>query len=65
MKKIKITKSVYSSSGWRNEGDILELDNKTAQHYISKGIGIEYKEEKRKKETKEDKTSKKRTTKKS
>jgi hypothetical protein len=62
--KIKILKSVVSSAGWRNEGEIHDLDPKTARHYITKGIGIEYKEEKIEKETKEEKTAKIRTTKK-
>lgn len=62
--KIKILKSVVSSVGWRNEGEIHDLDPKTARYYIAKGIGIEYKEEKIKKETKEEKTVNKRTTKK-
>lgn len=62
--KIKMLKSVVSSAGWRNEGEIHELDHKTAKHYIAKGIGVEHKEEKVVKETKEAKTPKKRTTKK-
>lgn len=62
--KILIKKSVISSNGWRNEGEIHELDEKLAKHYINKGIGVEHKEEKAKKETKEAKTPRKRTTKK-
>lgn len=62
--KIKVTRDVFSSSGWRKEGDIVEMDLKTANHYINKGIGIEYKEEKQQKETKEVKATRKRTTKK-
>lgn len=62
--KILIQKDVYSSAGWRREGDIVTLDNKTAHNYIKKGIGIEYKEEKQTRETKEAKAPKKRTTKK-
>lgn len=62
--KILIKKDVFSSAGWRREGDIVTLDTKTAANYIQKGIGIEYKEEKQLKETKEAKTPKKRTTKK-
>lgn len=62
--KIKVTRDVYSSSGWRYAGDVVEMDSKTANHYINKGIGIEYKEEKQQKETKEAKTPRKRTTKK-
>jgi len=62
--KILIKKDVYSSNGWRKEGDIVELDNKTANNYIIKGIGIEYKEVKVEKETKEAKAPKRRTTKK-
>lgn len=62
--KILIVKDVFSSPDWHREGDVIELDNKTANHYLSKGIGIEYKEQKVKKETKEAKTPKKRTTKK-
>lgn len=62
--KIKMLKSVVSSAGWRNEGEIHNLDPKTAKHYIKKGIGIEHKEEKSKKETKEAKTPRKRITKK-
>ena len=61
--KIKIIKDVYSSNGWRKEGEIITLDSKVARHYIQKGIGIEYKEEKAAKETKEAKTPKKRITK--
>ena len=63
--KVLIKKDVYSSQGWRKEGDIVELDHKTASHYLKKGIGVEYKEEKPKRETKEAKTPRKRTTKKS
>jgi hypothetical protein len=62
--KILIKKSVISSNGWRNEGEIHDLDDKLAKHYLAKGIGVEYKEEKAKKETKEAKTPRKRTTKK-
>jgi len=61
--KIKIIKDVYSGSGWRKEGDILEVDPKVARHYLIKGIAIEHKEEKATKETKEAKAPKKRTTK--
>ena len=61
--KIKVLKDVYSSKGWRKEGDIIDLDPKIARHYLIKGIGIEVKEEKATKETKEAKTPKKRTTK--
>lgn len=61
--KIKIIKDVYSSTGWKKEGEIHDLDPKTAKHYLAKGIGIEQKEEKAKKETKEQKVAKKRTTK--
>ena len=66
--KIKILKDVYTSKGWRYTGEVHDLDNKTAKHYLSKGIGIEYKieykEEKAVKETKENKKVSKRTTKK-
>jgi|TARA_R110000796_G_scaffold39951_6_gene99227 hypothetical protein len=62
--KILIIKDVYSSNGWRQIGDIIELDTKTSNNYIAKGIGIEYKEEKAKIETKEHKAPKKRNTKK-
>lgn len=61
--KIKMIKDVYSGAGWRKEGEILELDPKIARQYIIKGIGVEYKEEKVVKETKEAKAPKKRTTK--
>ena len=62
--KILILKDVYTSSGWKKEGDIVELDNKTSQHYLRKGIGVEHKEVKINKiETKEQKAPKKRTTK--
>lgn len=57
-------KDVFSISGWRYEGQIYELDHKTAKHYLSREIGIEYKEEKAVKETKENKKVSKRTTKK-
>ena len=54
--KILIKKSVISGhDGWRNEGEIYELDQKTANHYIAKGIGVKaesHKEEKAPKETK-------------
>lgn len=62
--KIKIIKDAFSSAGWRREGDIVELDSKTAKHYLLKGIGVEYKEEKKARETKESKAPRKRTTKK-
>ena len=61
--KIQIIKDVYSGTGWRKEGDIIEVDPKTARHYLIRGIPIEYKEEKIVKETKEAKTPKKRITK--
>lgn len=61
--KIKIIKDVYSSVGWRKIGDIVTLDPKVARHYLDKGIGIEYKEEKAPKQTKESKEVKKRVTK--
>jgi len=61
--RIKILKDVYSTNGWRKEGEIYDMDPKTAKHYISKGIGVEQKEEKVKKETKEAKTPNKRVTK--
>ena len=63
--KIKIIKDVFSSAGWRREGDVVFLDIKTANHYIKKGIGFEVKEVKQVKETKESKAPKKRLTKKS
>ena len=53
--KIKIIKVVYSGAGWRKEGEILEMDPKTARHYLIRCIAIEYKEEKIVKETKEEK----------
>ena len=62
--KILIKKDVYSAKGWRKEGDIITLDLKTANYYITKGIGVEYKEVKVERETKEAKTPRKRTTKK-
>jgi hypothetical protein len=61
--KISIIKEVYSSDGWRKEGDLVDLDPKVARHYIQKGIGVEYKEEKIVRETKEVKAPKKRITK--
>ena len=61
--KIQIIKEVYSGTEWRKEGDIIEVDTKIARHYIIRGIGIEYKEEKIVKETKEAKAPKKRITK--
>lgn len=66
--KIKIIKDVFSSAGWRREGDIVSLDLKTANHYIKNGIGIEVKEVKEVKEvrqTKQSKAPQKRLTKKS
>lgn len=70
--KILIKKDVISQGGWRKEGEIHNLDDKLARHYIKKGIGVEYnedvpaqyKEEKVEKETKESKAPKKRVTKK-
>ena len=62
--KIKMLKDVYSAKGWRYADEIHDLDHKTAQHYLSRGIGIEVKEEKAVKQTKENKAVKKRTTKK-
>ncbi len=59
--KIKMIKQVYSSQGFRNEGDIINLDPKTARHYINRGLGIEFKEEKIEKETKEFKPKRKYT----
>jgi len=64
--KVKIIKEVFSSAGWRREGDIIDLKGKELNHYINKGIAIEHKEEKAaKKETKQAKAPAKRTTKKS
>lgn len=63
--QILIIKDVYSSNGWRKKGDIIELDIKTSNNYIAKGIGLEHKEDKQKIETKEYKAPKKRNTKKS
>lgn len=64
--KIKVLKDVMSKNGWRKEGEIYELSQKDANHYIKKGIGVEYveKEEKAAKETKEAKAPRKRVTKK-
>jgi len=59
--KIKMIKQVYSSQGFRNEGDIINLDPKTARHYINRGLGVEFKEEKIEKETKEFKPKRKYT----
>ena len=63
--KIKILKDVYTSKGWRYVGEVHDLDQKTSKHYIQKGIGIEQKEEKAAKETKENKSVKKELLKKS
>jgi hypothetical protein len=63
--KILIIKDVFSSKGWRHVGDIIEIDTKTSNQYIKKGIAVQYKEEKAKIETKEHKAPKKRNTKKS
>ena len=67
--KILIKKDVISQGGWRKEGEIHDLDDKIARHYIKKGIGVEHKEEEKKEEkapkkTKEAKAPKKRITKK-
>jgi len=59
--KIKMIKQVYSSQGFRNEGDIINLDPKTARHYINRGLVVEFKEEKIEKETKEFKPKRKYT----
>lgn len=63
--KIQILKDVISSNGWRKIGEVHELSQKEANHYIKKGLGVEYieKEVKVEKETKEVKTAKKRITK--
>lgn len=63
--KIKIIKDVFSSAGWRREGDTVSLDLKTANHYIKNGIGIEVKEVKEVRQTKQSKAPQKRLTKKS
>lgn len=61
-------KSVLSSKGWRWEDSVYDVENNVASDYIKKGIGVEFvevvKEEKKAKETKENKVVKKRTTKK-
>lgn len=64
--KIQILKDVMSKNGWRKEGEIHELTQKEANHYIKKGIGVEYveKEVKAEKETKEAKAPRRRVTKK-
>ena len=64
--KIKILKDVISKNGWRRAGEIHEMPQKEANHYIKKGIGVEYveKEVKVEKETKEAKAPRRRTTKK-
>ena len=65
--KILMKKSVLSSDGWRWEEKVYDVNNKVASEYIKKGIGVEFvekvKEEKKPKETKENKVVKKRTTK--
>lgn len=63
--KVKILKDVYSIAGWRREGDVVSLEGKELNHYINRGFAIEFKEEKPKRETKEQKTPRRRTTKKS
>lgn len=67
--KILMKKSVLSSEGWRWEEKVYDVDNKVASDYIKKGIGVEFvekvKEEKKPKETKENKVARRRTTKKS
>jgi len=61
--KVKIIKTVKSGSGWRNEGDIINLEGKELNHYLNKGIAVEHKEVKAKKETKQAKAPAKRVTK--
>ena len=67
--KILIKKDVISGQdGWRREGEIHDLNQKLADHYIKRGIGVPAeeakKEEKAKVQTKEAKAPKKRATKK-
>lgn len=54
--KIKIIKEVFSNGSFRREGEVYDLEPKIARHYINKRLGIELKEEKIKKETKEEKS---------
>lgn len=56
-------KDVFSTKGWRYEGQTYDIDPKTAKHYLTRQIGVEVKEEKAAKQTKENKTAKKRSTK--
>lgn len=53
--KIKIIKEVFSNGSFRKEGEVYNLEPKVARHYINKGIGVEVKEEKIEKQTKEEK----------
>ena len=64
--KVQMLKDVISAKGWRKVGEIHDVEQKVANHYIKKGIAFEYvqKEEKAVIETKENKTAKKRVTKK-
>ena len=55
--KIKIIKDVFNDNQWHREGEVHNLDKDTARFYIHKGLGIEYKEEKARKETKEEKAA--------
>lgn len=68
--KVILLKDVYSTNGWRREGEIIDLEGKELRHYLAVGIAAEYeakteaKEEKVEVETKEAKAPRKRNTKK-
>lgn len=53
--KIKIKQSILRGGKRFNEGDVIELSEKTAKNFIKKGLGskISKKKEKQKFETKE------------
>lgn len=61
--KVKMLKDVYSSKGWRMENQVLDVEDSVARQYIAKNIAVAHKEEKAPAETKEEKTTSKRTTK--
>ncbi len=53
--KLKINQSILKGNKRYNEGDVIDLDAKTADNWIKKGLGskISKKKEKQKFETKE------------
>lgn len=62
--RLLMLKSVVDGNQVHKKNTIVEVKGDTARHYLAVGIAIEHKEQKQDIETKEDKTPKRRRTKK-